>query len=47
MEKVSDREFGREVGYMFAYSTDPGYDGGDGRLLRAQDIRNVSLGASS
>jgi hypothetical protein len=42
IEKTPDAEFGREVGDMFAYSTDPGYDGGDRELLRAADIRKVS-----
>ena len=36
------RGFGREVGDMFTYSTDPGYDGGDKELLTAEHIRNVS-----
>lgn len=43
MEKTPDPEFGREVGDMFTYSTDPGYDGGDKELLTAEDIRNVSV----
>lgn len=38
-----DREFGREVGDMFSYSTDPGYDGNDRDLLTAQDIREVII----
>jgi hypothetical protein len=42
IEKLPDKEFGREVGYMFAYSTTPGYDGGNGKLITAEDIRNVS-----
>lgn len=39
---VPDRAFGEEAGDMFAYSSDPGYDGGDSTLLRAEDIRKVS-----
>ncbi|KAI1910969.1 hypothetical protein LOZ66_001959 [Ophidiomyces ophidiicola] len=41
-EASPDKEFGREVGDMFAYSSDPGYDGGDKSLLRADDLRAVS-----
>ncbi|OKL56785.1 hypothetical protein UA08_07798 [Talaromyces atroroseus] len=41
MEAVLDREFGREVGDMLLYSTDPGYDGGDKTILKATDIRRV------
>lgn len=41
-EAAADAEFGREVGDMFSYSTDPGYDGNDKSLLTAQDIRDVS-----
>lgn len=41
--KISpDEEFAREVGVMFEYSSEPGYDGGDKELLRAEDIRKVS-----
>lgn len=43
IDKLDDKEFGRELGYMFAYSTEPGYDGGDRQLLWAEDIRNVSF----
>ncbi|KAF7593002.1 hypothetical protein BBP40_012161 [Aspergillus hancockii] len=39
IEKTPDAEFGREVGDMLVYSTNPGYDGGDRELLRAADIR--------
>jgi hypothetical protein len=38
---MPDAEFGREVADMFAYSTEPGYDGGDTGLLRAKDMRDV------
>jgi hypothetical protein len=41
VEAAPDKEFGREVGDMFAYSSDPGYDGGDVTLLKAADIRKV------
>lgn len=40
MEISLDKEFGREAGYMFAYSSDPGYDGGE-TLMKAVDIRKV------
>jgi hypothetical protein len=41
VQAAPDKEFGREVGDMFAYSSDPGYDGGDSSLLKAADIRKV------
>lgn len=41
-DSAPDKEFGREVGEMFAYSSDPGYDGGDATLLKASDLRDVS-----
>ncbi|RAK79005.1 NAD(P)-binding protein [Aspergillus fijiensis CBS 313.89] len=41
--KAPELEFGREVGDMFSYSTDPGYDGGDGSLLTAEDIRRAGI----
>ena len=41
IEASPDTDFGREVGYMCAYSSDPGYDGGDKTLLKAADIRKV------
>lgn len=47
VEETPDRDFGREVGEMFAYSTSPGYDGGDRELLRAEDIRKVRYLVSS
>lgn len=34
-------DLGHEVAAMFAYSSDPGYDGGM-ELLRAEDLRTVS-----
>jgi hypothetical protein len=41
--KISpDEEFAREAGVMFEYSSEPGYDGGDRGLLRAEDIKKVS-----
>jgi hypothetical protein len=36
-----DQPFGAEAADMFAYSNDPGYDGGDKTLLKAEDIRKV------
>lgn len=41
IEEAPDKEFGREVADMFAYSSDPGYDGGDATVLKAEDIRKV------
>ncbi|KAI9042848.1 uncharacterized protein KD926_004914 [Aspergillus affinis] len=43
IEGTPDKEFGREVGDMLLYSTSPGYDGGDERLLRAVDIRKAGI----
>lgn len=43
VEVSPDRDFGIEAGDMFSYSSDPGYDGGDETLLKAKDIRAVSL----
>jgi hypothetical protein len=41
--KISpDEEFAREAGVMFEYSSEPGYDGDDRELLRAEDIKKVS-----
>lgn len=37
--------FGREIGEMFEYTSDPGYDGGDPEVLRLEDLRKVSLAA--
>ena len=36
-----DYAFGIELADMFDYSSEPGYDGGDHNLLRADDIRKV------
>jgi hypothetical protein len=41
IEATPDKDSGRELGDMFAYSSDPGYDGGDRTLLKAADIRKV------
>lgn len=41
IDESPDKEFGREVGDMFLYSSEPGYDGGDESLLKAEDIRKV------
>ncbi|RAQ62494.1 NAD dependent epimerase/dehydratase [Aspergillus flavus] len=43
IDRTPDAEFGREVGDMFAYSTEPGYDGGDRELLHAADIRKAGI----
>lgn len=34
---------GRELGEMFEYSNDPGYDGGDPKVLRSEHLEQVSL----
>lgn len=41
-----DPDCGVEAALMFAYSSDPGYDGGMD-LLTAEDLRKVSLGSFS
>lgn len=41
VENVPDKEFGAEVGDMFVYSSDPGYDGGDTSILKAADLEKV------
>jgi hypothetical protein len=41
LELVPDRALGEETGDMLAYTSDPGYDGGDETLLKADDIRKV------
>jgi hypothetical protein len=38
---MPDRMLGEELGDMFLYSGEPGYDGGDASLLKAADIRKV------
>ncbi|KAF8856222.1 NAD(P)-binding protein [Acephala macrosclerotiorum] len=44
-----DREFGIEAGDMFAYSSEPGYDGGDvegvkgGKLLTKEDLKKAGI----
>ena len=38
----SDEPSGWEIGEMFEYMSDPGYDGGDKELLYVEDIRKVS-----
>lgn len=43
IDSSPDKEFGREVGDMFLYSSAPGYDGGDSTLLKAADMREVYL----
>jgi hypothetical protein len=43
---ILDKEFGREVGDMFSYCSEPGYDGGLD-LLKAADIRTVCLSLPS
>lgn len=36
-----DEDFGGEIADMFAYTSNPGYDGGTKTLLRAEDLRKV------
>ncbi|KAK2768737.1 hypothetical protein FQN54_000593 [Arachnomyces sp. PD_36] len=43
VDKLPDKDFSLEFGDMLAYSTDPGYDGGDKKLLTAEDIRNAGI----
>lgn len=42
-EAAPDKDFGREAGDMFAYSSDPGYDGGDASILKAADIEKAGI----
>lgn len=42
IEDNADKDFGKEIGVMFKYSSAPGYDGGDSTLLKAAHIRKVS-----
>lgn len=42
IEAAPDKEFGKEAGDMFVYSSDPGYDGGGSSILKAADIEKVS-----
>lgn len=41
VEDAPDRWFGEEIAEMFAYSDEPGYDGGDETLLKAAVLREV------
>lgn len=41
IERSPDKAVGKEIGDMFVYSSDPGYDGGM-ELLWADDLRKVS-----
>ncbi|KAE9974287.1 hypothetical protein EG328_003932 [Venturia inaequalis] len=41
-----DTMFGEELANMFSYSSEPGYDGGDGTLLKAEDIRKAGFDCS-
>ncbi|KFY37409.1 hypothetical protein V495_07193 [Pseudogymnoascus sp. VKM F-4514 (FW-929)] len=40
---VPDKDFGAEAGDMFSYSSNPGYDGGDKTLLKAEDIIKAGI----
>ncbi|KAG4435157.1 hypothetical protein IFR05_009357 [Cadophora sp. M221] len=42
-ENSPDRMFGEEIADMFEYSSEPGYDGGDKTLLKAEDIRKAGF----
>ena len=46
IEGSPDKEFGKEIGFMFQYSSEPGYDGGDASLLTAKDIRAAGIDCS-
>ena len=39
--KMFGPDFGQELGEMWEYSGDPGYDGGDKKVLRIDDLRKV------
>lgn len=41
VEATGERDTGLEVGYMFSYTSDPGYDGGM-KVLKAKDIQEVT-----
>ncbi len=41
VNELPDRDLGVEIALMFAYSSDPGYDGAK-ELLKAEDLRKVS-----
>jgi hypothetical protein len=41
VNEMPDRDLGVEVALMFAYSSEPGYDGGV-KVLKAEDLRKVS-----
>jgi hypothetical protein len=41
VKDIPDRMLGEELGDMFLYSGEPGYDGADSSLLTAADIRKV------
>jgi hypothetical protein len=41
VDSIPDRDLGVEVALMFAYSSEPGYDGGMD-VLKAEDLRKVS-----
>ncbi|KAK7726417.1 hypothetical protein SLS57_003504 [Botryosphaeria dothidea] len=43
IDESPDKEFGREVGDMFLYSSAPGYDGGDKTLLTSGDIIKLGI----
>ncbi|KAM3081242.1 hypothetical protein ACMFMG_005197 [Clarireedia jacksonii] len=46
IETSPDKEMGKEIGDMFAYSSDPGYDGGDDNIWTAEDIRKHGIECS-
>lgn len=41
IDNSPDKAFGREIGDMYSYTGDPGYDGGK-KLISAADMRKVS-----
>ncbi|KAJ9191950.1 hypothetical protein DTO164E3_8600 [Paecilomyces variotii] len=43
IDELPDKEYARELADMFLYSSDPGYDGGDGSLLGVDEIREAGI----
>ncbi|KAA8569018.1 hypothetical protein EYC84_000691 [Monilinia fructicola] len=41
--REEDKAFGEELCAMFAYSSDPGYDGGDDTLWKSEDIEKAGV----
>jgi hypothetical protein len=47
IDLAPDKEFARELGDMWMYSSDPGYDGGNEALVKGVDIRKVCCSSIS